>query len=275
MAKFYAFSASGFYDDSLNAVMPDDAVEITQELYAALLEGQSTGTKVIVEGSNGLPELQDIPVIETYTYPAKTITLPFLSGWSKTLPERVFTKTTLEQARIDKLSAVREDRDALLQYSDLVAKEGASKVADSQKILQPNLQWTHQLRSPFLENAETDLAALNTVDDVLAYEADFDPKLLRASYVVLTMRQFALAAVNSELMDYTTAADFLESKVIPAGIEAVLSTLPTADANNARLTLKSMVIIPRDDAMVSALFGAAFGMTSQQLDDFFLAAFEV
>jgi hypothetical protein len=36
-----------------------------------------------------------------------------------------------------------------------------------------------------------------------------------------------------------------------------------------------MVIIPRDDAMVSALFGAAFGMTSQQLDDFFLAAFEV
>jgi hypothetical protein len=211
----------------------------------------------------------------TYTYPAKTITLPFLSGWSKTLLERVFTKTTLEQARIDKIEAVRADRDALLQYSDLVAKEGASMVADSQKILQPNLQWTHQLRSPFLENAEADLAALNTVDDVLAYEADFDPKPLQASYVVLTMRQFALAAVNSELMDYTTAADFLENKVIPAGIEAVLSTLPTADANNARLTLKSMVIIPRDDAMVSALFGAAFGMTSQQLDDFFLAAFEV
>jgi hypothetical protein len=275
MAKFYAFSTSGFYDDGLNAVMPGDAVEITQELYTELLNGQSDGTKVIVEGADGLPELQDIPQLETYTYPAKTITLPFLSGWSKTLPERVFTKTTLEQARIDKLAAVRADRDTLLQYSDLAAKEGASRVADSQKILQPNLQWTHQLRNPFLENAEADLAALNTVDDVLAYEADFDTKPLQASYVVLTMRQFALAAVNSELMDYTTAADFLESKVIPAGIEAVLSTLPTADANNARLTLKSMVIIPRDDAMVSALFGAAFGMTSQQLDDFFLAAFEV
>jgi hypothetical protein len=275
MAKFYAFSTSGFYDDGLNAVVPGDAVEITQELYTELLNGQGDGTKVIVEGADGLPELQDIPQLETYTYPAKTITLPFLSGWSKTLPERVFTKTTLEQARIDKLAAVEADRDALLQYSDLVAKEGASKVADSQKILQPNLQWTHQLRSPFLENAEADLAALNTIDDVLAYEADFDPKPLQASYVVLTMRQFALAAVNSELMDYTTAADFLESKVIPAGIEAVLSTLPTADANNARLTLKAMTLIPRDDAMVSALFGAAFGMTSQQLDDFFLAAFEV
>jgi len=220
-------------------------------------------------------EADDIRNGNSYTYPAKTITLPFLSGWSKTLPEHVFTKTTVEQARIDKLAAVRADRDALLQYSDLAAKEGASRVADSQKILQPNLQWTHQLRSPFLENAETDLAAINTVDDVLAYEADFDPKPLRASYVVLTMRQFALAAVNSELMDYTTAADFLENKVIPAGIEAVLSTLPEEDANNARLTLKAMTVIPRDDAMVSALFGAAFGMTSQQLDNFFLAAFEV
>ena len=225
------------------------------------------------------PEVADSSKVLTHTYPTQTIVLPFLpEGQSlreKVLPERVFTKATVEQARIDKLAAVRADRDALLQYSDLVAKEGASKVADSQKILQPNLQWTHQLRSPFLENAEADLAALNTVDDVLAYEADFDPKPLQASYVVLTMRQFALAAVNSELMDYTTAADFLESKVIPAGIEAVLSTLPTADANNARLTLKAMTLIPRDDAMVSALFGAAFGMTSQQLDDFFLAAFEV
>jgi hypothetical protein len=257
----------------ISAVAPIEGVNsdgVISFLETATTEQRAAAHQVV---NDNLPNLGVEP--ETYTYPAKTITLPFLSGWSKTLPERVFTKTTLEQARIDKLAAVRADRDALLQYSDLVAKEGASKVADSQKILQPNLQWTHQLRSPFLENAEADLAALSTVDDVLAYEADFDPKPLQASYVVLTMRQFALAAVNSELMDYTTAADFLESKVIPAGIEAVLSTLPTADANNARLTLKSLVIIPRDDAMVSALFGAAFGMTSQQLDDFFLAAFEV
>ena len=257
----------------INAVAPIEGVNsdgVISFLETATAEQRAAAHQVV---NDNLPNLGVEP--ETYTYPAKTITLPFLSGWSKTLPERVFTKTTLEQARIDKLAAVEADRDALLQYSDLVAKEGASKVADSQKILQPNLQWTHQLRSPFLENAETDLAALNTVDDVLAYEADFDPKPLRVSYVVLTMRQFALAAVNSELMDYTTAADFLESKVIPAGIEAVLSTLPTADANNARLTLKAMTLIPRDDAMVSALFGAAFGMTSQQLDDFFLAAFEV
>ena len=254
----------GLWKNSENAIWDD-------------MDGAAIGLPSWPEGLIPITEQEadDIRNGVSYTYTAKTITLPFLSGWSKTLPERVFTKTTLEQARIDKLAAVEADRDALLQYSDLVAKEGASKVADSQKILQPNLQWTHQLRSPFLENAEADLAALNTVDDVLAYEADFDPKPLQASYVVLTMRQFALAAVNSQLMDYTTAADFLESKVIPAGIEAVLSTLPTADANNARLTLKSMVIIPRDDAMVSALFGAAFGMTSQQLDDFFLAAFEV
>jgi len=61
MAKFYAFSTSGFYDDSLNSSIPNDAVEITQELYTELLNGQSDGTKVIVEGADGLPELQDIP----------------------------------------------------------------------------------------------------------------------------------------------------------------------------------------------------------------------
>jgi hypothetical protein len=216
---------------------------------------------------------------QNHTYPAQTIVLPFLpEGHSlreKVLPERVFAKTTLEQARIDKLEAIRADREILFIHSDLVAMEAASLVADSHKWLQPNLQWKHQLRSPFMQNAEADLAALATIEDVLDYNANFAPEAFQASYVTLTMRQFSLAAANSELMDYETAAAFLESKTIPAGIEAVLSTLPTADANNARLTLKSMTVIPRDDAMVSSLLGAAFGMTQAQLDSFFLAAFEL
>lgn len=219
------------------------------------------------------------PNLNKYTYPAVTITLPFLpvghSLREKTLPERVFVKTTVEQARIDKLEAIRADRQMLFDHSDLVAKEGASLASDSHKILQPNLQWVHQLRSPFMQNAEAVLNALTTVDDVLAYQPNFAPEAFNPSYATLTMRQFSLAAANGGLMDYATAAAFLESKTIPAGIEAVLSTLSTGDANNARLTLKSMTIIPRNDPLVSSLLGAAFSMTEAQLDSFFLTAFEL
>ncbi|MCA6395481.1 MAG: hypothetical protein IM606_09855 [Cytophagales bacterium] len=223
------------------------------------------------------PEAADLP--ETHTYPVQTIVLPFLpEGYSlreKVLPERVFVKTTVEQARIDKLAAIRADREMLFEHSDLVAKEGASLAADSHKILQPSLQWVHQLRNPFMQNTEAALNALTTVDGVLAYQPNFAPEAFQASYATLTMRQFSLAAANGGLMDYATAAAFLESKTIPAGIEAVLSTLSTGDANNARLTLKSMTIIPRNDAMVSSLLGAAFSMTEAQLDSFFLTAFEL
>jgi hypothetical protein len=224
-------------------------------------------------------QMQDLLVDLDYTYPAVTITLPFLpAGYSlreKVLPERVFTKATVEQARIDKLAAIRADREMLFEHSDLVAKEGASLAADSHKILQPSLQWVHQLRNPFMQNTEAALNALTTVDDVLAYQPNFAPEAFNPSYATLTMRQFSLAAANGGLMDYATAAAFLESKTIPAGIEAVLSTLSTGDANNARLTLKSMTIIPRNDAMVSSLLGAAFSMTEAQLDSFFLTAFEL
>jgi hypothetical protein len=52
---FYAKSTSGFYDAEIHGDnIPNDAVEITPEQHAALLNGQSNG-KQIVGDENGQP----------------------------------------------------------------------------------------------------------------------------------------------------------------------------------------------------------------------------
>lgn len=58
---FYAKSTNGFYDEAIHGDnIPADAVEITAEEHAALLEGQSQG-KLIQADSNGRPVLVDPP----------------------------------------------------------------------------------------------------------------------------------------------------------------------------------------------------------------------
>ena len=62
---FYAQSTGGFYDTAIHGDnMPDDAVEISTEQHAALLQGQSEG-KVIAADENGYPILQDPPTPTT------------------------------------------------------------------------------------------------------------------------------------------------------------------------------------------------------------------
>lgn len=58
---FYSAQTGGFYDRSIHGEnIPTDAVEITAEQHAALIEGQSHG-KQIVADENGFPVLQDPP----------------------------------------------------------------------------------------------------------------------------------------------------------------------------------------------------------------------
>ena len=58
---FYSKQTCGFYDTAIHGDnMPDDAVEISAEQHAALLQGQSEG-KVIAADENGYPILQDPP----------------------------------------------------------------------------------------------------------------------------------------------------------------------------------------------------------------------
>lgn len=51
---YYSADTKGFYDSEIHTIMPDDAVEITQEEYVSLLEGQTEGMEIIPD-SNGHP----------------------------------------------------------------------------------------------------------------------------------------------------------------------------------------------------------------------------
>lgn len=58
MPYFYSKTTSGFYNSDINEIMPNDCVEISDEFYAALLNGQSEG-KVITADADGFPLLAD------------------------------------------------------------------------------------------------------------------------------------------------------------------------------------------------------------------------
>ncbi|EOI7988446.1 tail fiber assembly protein [Enterobacter hormaechei] len=60
MNYYFSESELGFYCDEVNESIPADAVEISEELYFSLLEGQSTG-KVIAANKAGIPILTDPP----------------------------------------------------------------------------------------------------------------------------------------------------------------------------------------------------------------------
>lgn len=61
--KYYSATTNGFYSPDVHSTYPADAVELTDEQWQALLQGQSQG-KVIAAGSTGHPELQDPPPAE-------------------------------------------------------------------------------------------------------------------------------------------------------------------------------------------------------------------
>ena len=61
MTIYYASSTKGFYTTDINPIIPNDAVEITDEYYQELLAGQSNG-KCITANAEGYPVLTD-PVI--------------------------------------------------------------------------------------------------------------------------------------------------------------------------------------------------------------------
>ena len=61
MTMYYASSTGGFYAPDINPIIPDGAVEITDEYYQELLTGQSNG-KCITANAEGYPVLTG-PVI--------------------------------------------------------------------------------------------------------------------------------------------------------------------------------------------------------------------
>lgn len=66
---FYAASTKGFYDPTINTVIPNDAVEITTEYWQELLAEQSQG-KSIEPDSEGYPIAVVIPITKEQTIEA-------------------------------------------------------------------------------------------------------------------------------------------------------------------------------------------------------------
>lgn len=60
MNYYFSESELGFYCDEVNESIPSDAVEISEDVYLSLLEGQSKG-KFISADSAGTPVLTDPP----------------------------------------------------------------------------------------------------------------------------------------------------------------------------------------------------------------------
>lgn len=64
MAIFSSKSTRGFYDDSINSVIPADAVEISREFHAEIIAGPGRG-KSIEWGDDSFPFLIDRPAPTT------------------------------------------------------------------------------------------------------------------------------------------------------------------------------------------------------------------
>ncbi|WP_307744487.1 tail fiber assembly protein [uncultured Pantoea sp.] len=61
MTKFFSASTNGFYSEEMNGdAIPEDSVEITDDEWGALLDGQSKG-KLITSDKKGFPILKDYP----------------------------------------------------------------------------------------------------------------------------------------------------------------------------------------------------------------------
>lgn len=60
MAIFWSGTAAAFFDSRIHEWIPPDAVAVTDERHAELLEGNGAGRQ-IVTGQDGAPELSDPP----------------------------------------------------------------------------------------------------------------------------------------------------------------------------------------------------------------------
>ncbi|WP_455853111.1 tail fiber assembly protein [Pantoea endophytica] len=56
--KYYSASNNAFYDSEINIVLPEDSLEITDQVWRAMLVGQSDG-QVIAADKDGMPSLTD------------------------------------------------------------------------------------------------------------------------------------------------------------------------------------------------------------------------
>ena len=63
---YFAASTNGFYDSEIHSVIPDDAVEITQEKHTELIEEQAQGNPVSFDLNGNPINVAPAPIAQTY-----------------------------------------------------------------------------------------------------------------------------------------------------------------------------------------------------------------
>lgn len=88
MQYYYSASTGGFYVSTIHSDIPEDAKEISEEKYSALLAGQNTG-KIILADSEGFPVLVDAPAPSADVIQARRrqayqlLADPLFFGWQR------------------------------------------------------------------------------------------------------------------------------------------------------------------------------------------------
>lgn len=149
---FYSQSTGGFYDTAIHGdAIPVDAVEITKDEHAALIEGQSQG-KVIAADADGRPILQNPPaptqaeILARYTnaVQAHLDTEAKTKGYNSILSACTYATSTNAQFAKEGQAAV-EWRDAvwLHCYAELASVEGGSPLPTIEELIigLPAMNW--------------------------------------------------------------------------------------------------------------------------------------
>jgi len=117
---FYSAATGGFYLTQLHATIPSDAVEISAETYAALLDGHSKGMDIVAD-NNGYPALH-APELPPAPEPA-----PIISNLAFDLRFTLDELVAIDLASIDDTVAPIEQRTAAAALR--VTQERAKKAA--------------------------------------------------------------------------------------------------------------------------------------------------
>ncbi|ELE6492482.1 tail fiber assembly protein [Enterobacter hormaechei] len=126
MNYYFSESELGFYCDEVNESMPVDAVEISEDVYLSLLEGQSKG-KFISADSAGTPVLTDPPE------PTQVELVAQAEDKRTTLMEEANASITPLQDAADLDIATDEEMESLRawkRYRVLLNRVDTSKVPD-------------------------------------------------------------------------------------------------------------------------------------------------
>lgn len=121
------FKDGAFYLDQFNESIPENAMEITQEDYDALFEGQANG-QMIATGSDGKPVLQDKPL------PSHDVLVSLAEQNRQSLIDSAMQSVSVLQLKLQagrKLTADETSKlNAVLDYIDAVNAVDTSTAPD-------------------------------------------------------------------------------------------------------------------------------------------------